>query len=204
MDDSSLGVRDAFERGDYEAAATLTLHGYGPELMRFLVERLRDENEAREVFSQFVEDFWRGLPRFEWRCSMRAWAYTLARHAANRHARAPRRRPECNLPLTLAEGVPEVIERSRTATHLHLRSEVKERVRKLREALPCDDQLLVTLRIDKGMTWPEIAFVLEETEPGADPGALALAAARVRQRFQTVKARLRRLARREGLLDRDG
>lgn len=199
--DIEPGLRAAFERGDFQATATLALNGYGPEILRFLVERLRDEHTASEVFSQFVEDFWKGLPGFAWRSSLRAWAYTLARHAANRYARGPRRRQQRMLPLSEAHGVFEVAERSRSETLLHLRSATKQRVRTLREALSSDDQLLLTLRIDKQMPWADIALVLQETESEGDAAELVVAAARVRQRFAAIKARLRRLAVREGLID---
>jgi RNA polymerase sigma-70 factor (ECF subfamily) len=206
MDDGSRGdaeseLRAAFERGDLHTTATLALSRYGPEVLRFLAERLRDEHAANEVFSQFVEDFWKGLPKFAWRASLRSWAYTLARHAADRYARGPWRRQRRMLPLPEGDGVLEVAERLRSETLVHLRSIVKQRVRTLREALAPDDQLLLTLRVDKQMPWVEIALVLEETRSDADRTAHASASARVRQRFAAIKARLRRLAVREGLLD---
>ena len=84
MDDqvrqSERKLRETWERGDYQVAATLALEAYAPEIMGFLMERLRGEDDASEVFSQFALDFWRGLPRFEWRSSLRAWAYALARN----------------------------------------------------------------------------------------------------------------------------
>jgi RNA polymerase sigma-70 factor (ECF subfamily) len=193
-------LREKWERGDYQAVATLALEAYASEIMGFLVERLRGEDDASEVFSQFALDFWRGLPGFEWRSSLRAWAYALARNAANRHVRAPRRRHEQSLTLAHAHGVLDVAERLRSETLLYLRSSAKARVRTLREALSCDDQLLVTLRVDKQMTWPEIALVLEEFGDGAERASVTAAAARVRQRFQTVKARLRTLARQHGIV----
>jgi len=203
MDDqarqSERKLRETWERGDFQAAATLALEAYAPEIMGFLVERLRGEDDASEVFSQFALDFWRGLPRFEWRSSLRAWAYALARNAANRHARSPRRRHEQSLTSTNSAGA-ELAERLRSETLLHLRSSAKARVRRLRESLSCDDQLLVTLRVDKQMTWPEIALVLEESSEGSDRASVTAAAARVRQRFQKVKARLRTLARQDGIV----
>jgi RNA polymerase sigma-70 factor, ECF subfamily len=203
MDDrgrqSERKLREPWDRGDYQAAATLALEAYAPEIMGFLLERLRGEDDASEVFSQFALDFWRGLPRFEWRSSLRAWAYALARNAANRHVRAPRRRHEQSLGGANSPGM-EVAEHVRSETMLYLRSSAKARVRKLREALSCDDQLLVTLRVDKQMTWPEIALVLEEFNEGSERASVTAAAARVRQRFQKVKARLRALAREDGIV----
>lgn len=53
-------IRGALARGDFEGAATLAIRGYGPEIFGFLAARLRDETSARDAFSMFTEDFWRG------------------------------------------------------------------------------------------------------------------------------------------------
>lgn len=75
-------IRALCEAGDQKQAATLVLEGYGRELLLFLVSRLRDGEAAREVFSRFSEDLWRGLADFRWQCTVRVWCYTLARRAA--------------------------------------------------------------------------------------------------------------------------
>jgi RNA polymerase sigma-70 factor, ECF subfamily len=193
-------ARRAFNGGDFERAAAVALNGFGGEIFGFLVDRLRSESDAADVFSDFVEDLWRGLPAFQWRSTVRVWAYVLARNAANRHVRSPARRASRNLPLSRVPGLAEVVERARTRTRMHLRSEVKSAVARLRENLPPDDQLMLSLRIDKELSWAEIAQVLA----GAcedDAKTRARAAARLRQRFKTVKARLRRQAEAAGLLD---
>jgi RNA polymerase sigma-70 factor (ECF subfamily) len=85
---------------------------------------------------------------------------------------------------------------------MHLRSEVKSAVARLRKALPPDDQLMLSLRIDKGLSWAQIAQVLADS-PGEDARERARAAARLRQRFQMIKTRLRKQAEAAGLLDDD-
>src|SRR6478609_8622769 len=85
-------IRSAFNRGDLERAATTLLEFYGAEIFGFLVARLRNTELASEAFADFTEDLWRGLAGFRWMCSARAWAYTLARHAASRASRQRRRR----------------------------------------------------------------------------------------------------------------
>jgi RNA polymerase sigma-70 factor (ECF subfamily) len=91
----------------------------------------------------------------------------------------------------------------RSRTQLHLRSEVKDGVRRLRDQLDPDEQQLLMLRIDRNLGWTEIAEIVEDDD---DPKAIARASARLRQQFQTLKERLRELARAEGLLpiDSDG
>jgi RNA polymerase sigma-70 factor (ECF subfamily) len=195
-------TRRAWRDGDFERATTVALNGFGGEIFGFLVDRLGSESDAADAFSDFVEDLWRGLPGFQWRSTVRVWAYVLARNAANRLVRSPARRASRNLPLSQAPGLAEAIEQARTRTNMHLRSEVKSAVARLRQALPPDDQLMLSLRIDKGLSWLEIAQVLVD---GCDDDAQARAraAARLRQRFKAVKARLRRQAEAAGLLDDD-
>jgi RNA polymerase sigma-70 factor (ECF subfamily) len=195
-------VHAACSAGDFDGATTAALNGFGGEIFGFLVDRLGSESDASEVFSEFVEDLWRGLPAFEWRSTLRVWAYVLARNAANRYARNPARRASRNVPLSQAPLVAETALHVRTRTSLYLRSEVKSAAQRLRQALAPDDQLLLSLRIDKGLSWPEIAEILEQ-DCNVDGRARSRAAARLRQRFQSLKARLRRQAQAAGLIDDD-
>jgi RNA polymerase sigma-70 factor (ECF subfamily) len=198
---NELRIRDACARGEFEQAATLGLETYGREVLAFLMSRV-GQQRGDEVFSEFLEDFWRGLPGFAWRSSLRSWAYTLARHAVSRHLRSERRRDRVGV---TSAGVSAVAERVRTETAAHFKTAVKDRFRELREQLPEDDQTLLILRIDRKLSWRELACVMSEQEiPEAE---LDKVAARMRQRFQTAKDRLRALAEAEGLLpkgDADG
>ena len=85
-------IAELMERGDFKAAATISLQGLGPQVLGYLTAVLRDEDDARDVFSQFAEDLWKGLPGFRGECSFRAWAFRLAWHAAARFARDPYRK----------------------------------------------------------------------------------------------------------------
>lgn len=193
-------ARQAFDAGDLDRAATLFIEHCGGEILGFLVGRMGSEHDAAEVFSEFAEDLWRGLPDFQWRCSMRSWAYTLARNAAYRFRQAPQNDPRRNRPLHRDSHFAQEVARLRTATVNHLRTEVKSRMRELREQLPEDDQVLLILRIDKKMSWKELAAVLSGEGDTMDVADRERWAARLRQRFQTAKERLRELARAEGLV----
>ena len=137
---TQLRMRELCAQGDYDAAATLAISTYGRELTGFLMARL-GEQAGTEAFSDFLEDFWRGLPGFGWRSTLRTWAYMLARHAAARHARGARRRRDCQH--TLSSGLSGVAEQVRTETAAHLRTELKDRVRVLREQLTDEEQSLL-------------------------------------------------------------
>jgi len=138
-----------------EPAATLALRTYGPELYGFLASQLGNEADTGEVFSQLTEDLWRGLPGFEWRCSLRTWLYLLARHATSRFRSSPWNRGGRTGDSKLDAQIAEV----RSHTEPWLRTEVKDRLRRLRDSLAPDDRLLLTLRLDRQLAWNEVALV---------------------------------------------
>src|SRR6185436_12912839 len=88
-DDVDEVVRRHVAAGEHAQAATAVLEAYGPEVFGFLVKLMGAETPATDVFSQVGEDLWSGLPKFQFKCSMRTWIYVLARHAAARYRRSP-------------------------------------------------------------------------------------------------------------------
>jgi len=192
-------IREAHTAGQLEAAASTALEAYGDEILSFLFARLRNPGDAQEAFSMFAEDLWVGLPNFVWRCSMRTWAYTLARNAATRYATAPQRRAARNVVLSDAGRLSELVERMRSATQTHQQTAVKDRFRALREQLEPEDQMLLVLRVDRGLAWRDLAMTMAgDVELGEE--TLEREATRLRKAFERVKRELKRLAERDGLL----
>jgi len=190
-------VKELAQAGELGAAATLAIEGYGPELLRFLGAMLRDETTATEVFSQACEDIWKGLPSMQWHSTFRTWAYAVARNACYRHLRSPERKRA--RPLSSLGEAAEAVERVRTQTLPHLRTDVKSRVAMLRQKLTEDEQELLTLRIDRDLEWLEIAEIMAEEK--LDAAGLKRASAAHRKRFERVTDKLRALAEADGLLD---
>jgi RNA polymerase sigma-70 factor (ECF subfamily) len=197
-------IHSAFSRGDLEGAATTLLHFYGAEIFGFLVARLRNTEMASEAFADFTEDLWRGLAGFRWMCSARAWAYTLARHAASRAIRQRRRRGAHVVPLSNAGPISELAERVRSETAVVLRTKTRNRFAELREQLPVGDQMLLLLRVNRGLAWLDIARIMARgtADEAIDlpTEALTTQANRLRKRFQKAKEKLRRMAEEAGLL----
>ena len=156
-------VRRLCGAGAYDLATTAALRAYGQEVLRFLCALHKNEADASDVFSVFAEDLWRSLSSFAWECSLRTWAYTLARRASFRTSRQKRRH---------AGGSPSAISKLaqvvRTETFTYLRTETKTRIRALRDTLPEEDRVLLMLRVDRGLSWDELACVL--SEDGAERG----------------------------------
>lgn len=176
--------------GDRDGAVTEALRGYGPGLLGYLCAVLHEDQLAGEVYATVCEKLWRGVASFRSGTSFRAWIYRVAWNAAHdelrRGQREARRRGETD---ALAE-VPAAAPRSTTA--LHARTSVRERVGELRRRLTAEEQTLLTLRVDRGLSFAEIALVFGA---GIDEPAL-------RKRFERVKRKLRELAEDAGLLAR--
>jgi RNA polymerase sigma-70 factor (ECF subfamily) len=187
-------IRALCEAGDKKQAATLVLEGYGRELLLFLVSRLRDSEAAREVFSRFTEDLWRGLAGFRWQCTARVWCYTLARHAASRYIRETRQRRGRAVSLSRAGPLSAIEDRIRTQTRMSARTAAKNLIAQLRDRLSADDQTLLILRIEQRLAWSEIAQVMFHEGKVVEQDVLLKDAVRLRKRYTAAKDKLRKLA----------
>jgi RNA polymerase sigma-70 factor, ECF subfamily len=193
-------IGEALQRGDYAETATLALGGYGAEIYGFLLAFHRDEGDAAEAFSYFSERLWRDLKSFRGESSFRTWAYMLARHASINYQRDARRRAKRLGELPDNSQISELAARARTETLSYLRSERRERFAALREALAPDDRALLVLRVDRGLSWGELARVLRENDGPQTDDDVKREAARLRKRFQLLKARLLELGRDAGVV----
>jgi RNA polymerase sigma-70 factor (ECF subfamily) len=191
-------IRALCEAEQIDEATTRAFELYGEEIGAYLAATLRNEAVAGDVFSQWCEDLWLGLPAFKWTSSLRTWSYTLARNAGHRHRRSPKNRPQNNMPLELNSRVSKLVQGVRDSTALYLKTQVKDRMRKLRDALDEEDQTLLILRVDRKLDWTEVARVFLEED--ADDAAVKKKAAALRKRFERLKLKLRELAEKEGIL----
>jgi RNA polymerase sigma factor (sigma-70 family) len=198
---TEVAVQNACRREDYGSAATLVLSAYAGEIYSFLLAQFRgDEGRSDDVFAEFSEDFWRALPKFEWRCSIRALCYKLARSAASRSRRSPYNRRERRVPLSDAPFLQEFVQVARESTQPHVRTEVKDQFQRLRERLSEDERDLLILRVDRNLSWKDVAHAMLGADEVADDERVRRFEVTLRQRFTEVKKRLRALAEEEGLL----
>jgi RNA polymerase sigma-70 factor (ECF subfamily) len=205
MDPREATLRALCDAGDVDGAATGAIRLYGAEIFGFLLAlHGGDEDAAGDVFSMFSEQLWRGLGGFTWACSLRTWAYVVARNASRTHRRAARRWAQRRVPLSVCSAVAEMADRVRTETLSCLRTERRRDIDRLREELSEEDQALLILRVDRDLAWLDLARVFLGDAP-ASPEALQREAARLRKRFQLIKRRLYELGRKRGLLpEREG
>ena len=192
MDGAALEQRIAERLGsqDLAGAATVALDELGPQILGYFASTLRDDDAANDVFGYFCEQLWKSIGTFRGDSSFKTWAYKLVMHSISRYRRDGFRRFGRALGSSEASQLAEQI-RSRTAPYR--RTDVKDQIARLRESLEPEDQTLLFLRVDQGMSWEDIADVLsEEGTPVAAPA--------LRKRFERAKIRLRKLAEEQGLL----
>ncbi|MCR9164209.1 MAG: RNA polymerase sigma factor [Nannocystaceae bacterium] len=184
-------IRQRWDAGDMQDAATVALRRYGPELLGYLhaMANATPRADPDELFSRLCEQLWKHLPTFRWESTVRTWAYVVARNLLRAEARAaagPRGRVE-GLRDTHAARIAAHV---RSTTAVHLRTESKDALQRIRDGLDPDDRTLLILRVDRGMAWREIAAVMHgEADTELDP---AKAAASLRKRFERLKAKLKR------------
>lgn len=188
-------IRRLAADGKHDQAVQLALEKYGPGLRKW-VESLTGAAAADEVYAVFNEDLWKGFARFRWESSFQTWAYRLARNAAYRQLKARQR--EVLLGDSALMNVPHDAP-SRTVPWL--RSALQSGFSKLREQLNAEDQLLILLRVEREMSWLDIAQILNASEDDLDPALLKRRAGQLRQHFKRLRERLRAIAGEQGLLD---
>jgi RNA polymerase sigma-70 factor, ECF subfamily len=178
----------ALERGDHARAIELTIALYGPELLGYLSALTRDEALAEEAYARVSEELWKSLVRFRGECSLRTWSYKIAWRTAHALLREPYRRRGRRLSTTAGDALAAS---ARTGTAPHQQTAARAWLAKARDVLSPEEQSLLTLRIDRRLSWLEVAEVMQHD------------AATLRKRFERVTRRLRRMAEEEGLLDHD-
>ena len=178
-------ARELLRAGDTGGAATLVLRELGPEVLGFLSGVLGD-GDADEVFSAWSERLWRSLKGFEGRCSLRTWTYVLARREISRFRKGMRRHAEGRVPLSELQSVLAVARTAGTT----MATAKQRQLTALRDELPIEDRTLLILRVDRKLSFDEIALAFAEAPETVTEVDRRREAARLRKRFQLVKQRL--------------
>ncbi len=184
-------IQQRLDRGDHDGAATVAVRGYGPEIFGFLHLFHRNHQDAADVFAIFSERLWRDLRTFRRECSFRTWAYTIARHSALNYKRDRDRRQARERCLPEGSELSAIVEQIRSEPPTYLGSTAQAKLAAIRESLPTDEQTLLVLRVDRNLSWKEIAMVLHDDAQPLDEAGVQQASARLRKRFELLKNRLR-------------
>jgi len=180
--------------GEYGSAAVLGLEEYGPEIRKLMWVVLKERSRVEDAFGAFSEELLKSLPSFRWQSSFRTWAHGMARNICLQVIRSPRAREHL-----MTEGsLDRQAQRERTETAPWVRTDVKRRFRALQVRLSPHEQKLLALRVDRHLSWEQIARAVSD-QP-LSRAELGKKTAVLRQQFQRLKARLRELAIDEHLL----
>ena len=165
----------------FSEATTLVLRNLGPEILGYLSAVLGNV-DGDEVFAAFSESLWCSLATYRWKCGIRTWAYMLARHQISRHRKGARRHQQPQDRISALADVLQEVRRTYTTRRATLT--------RLRNELSIDDRELLILRIDRELSFDEIALLFVEDPGTVDEQALHREAARLRKRFQLIKDQL--------------
>jgi RNA polymerase sigma-70 factor (ECF subfamily) len=156
MDEDERLVR-AFRAGEESAFAALVIK-YREPVYRFLRRMTGNHEDAADLTQEVFVRAYRGLARFEGRCSMRTWLLRIATNACLDH----RARRRDLFPLEAVAGLVAPPEAGPEAV-----AERRERWRRVAEAvqaLPPRQRAAVVLRLYGGYSYAEIAAVMECSE----------------------------------------
>jgi RNA polymerase sigma-70 factor (ECF subfamily) len=182
--DAESLARRCVSAGDVTAAAKLLIEAFGPEVLGWLNAMCRSPSDADDAFAATCERLVRALPTLRREGSLRTWMYVVARNIAYDQHRRERGRNA--VPLSDA---PELAALVHSTTAAYRATGNKDRLRVLRDALEPEDRTLLVLRVDRELPWRDIAEILAGSDD--DPEQLTRDAARLRKRFERVKAQLR-------------
>lgn len=184
-------IASALGRANVDRAATEAIRAYGPEILRYALSLCRDRADAADVFAEFAARLWKALPAFRGATTVRAFAYRIVRNAAaDFYSDGYRRRRA-----TLSSGMVSRLAQSVATSSKAALERDAARLAKIRSLFTEEEETLLLLRIDRGLSWEEVADVL--TADGRAPTAAAL-----RKRFERLKAKIADQARKAGLLER--
>jgi RNA polymerase sigma-70 factor (ECF subfamily) len=132
---------------------------YYDRLYRWLYHLTRDRHTAEDLTQDTFLKAFAGLDKFEAGTNFQAWLFRIGHNNLANHARSSRRKNE-GFPEDLPDPEEGPVERT-------LHHETQELVARAVARLPADFRSAFLLRLDEGLSFREIATVLDITEETA-------------------------------------
>jgi len=148
-----LAVRVA--DGDRHACAEL-VHRYHAQVYRMMATLCRDEHQAEDLTQETFAACWAGARGFDGRSSLGAWLRRIAYH---KFIDSLRRRRLAPPPATV--DAPEPVDPARPVDAL-LADEAARNLRAAVDALPAGGREVIVLHYLEGLSFREVAYVLDE------------------------------------------
>ena len=151
------------QRGERKAFDLLMLK-YQHRIAKLIARYVQNPAEVLDVAQEAFLKAYRALPRFRGDSAFYTWMYRIAINTAKNHLAAQARRPrESGVDVTDAEQFDGVTDLKELVTPegLALTEEIQHTVAAAIEALPEDLKVAVSLRELEGMSYEDIARVME-------------------------------------------
>lgn len=151
------------QRGD-KAAFDLLVLKYQHKLVKLISRYVRDHSEALDVAQESFLKAYRAIPKFRGDSAFYTWLYRIAINTAKNYLVARSRRlPESTVDSSDAEQFDGESELKDYATpeRLLMRAEIEQTIIGAIEDLPQDLKTAITLRELEGLSYEEIAEVMD-------------------------------------------
>ncbi len=161
--DSDRDLVRRVQAGDKTAFDVLVLR-YQHKLVKLISRYVRDPQEALDVSQETFIKAYRALPRFRGDSSFYTWLYRIGVNTAKNHLVAQGRRPpDTDVDAQDAEryDVDTILRHHDTPEGEAYRDEVERTVVAALEALPEELRTAITLRELEGLSYEEIARVMD-------------------------------------------
>ena len=146
-------------RAGERAAFDQLVARYQRRLLRLVLRLLRDQAEAEDVVQETFLRAYRALPRFRGEAAFYTWLYRIALNGARNAILRRRQRssPQGVMPSQLPAPVPEI----GTPESMLLSKQVMLAIDAALEALPLELRTAIVLREIEGLSYEEIAQIME-------------------------------------------
>ena len=161
--DSDRELVERVQRGERKAFDLLVLK-YQHRIAKLIARYVHDPSEVLDIAQEAFIKAYRAIPRFRGDSAFYTWMYRIAINTAKNHLAAQARRPrESGVDVTDAEQFDSATDLRDTATPegLALTEEIQQTVIAAIEALPEDLKVAISLRELEGLSYEDIAQVME-------------------------------------------
>lgn len=151
---------DKARKGDKRAFDLLMLK-YQHRVATVVSRYLRDSDAVADIVQEAFIKAYRALPAFRGDSAFYSWLYRIAINCANSHLDASRRRPSSEgLDIDSLVSAAELTDLA-TPDRLLAREQMEQRLQRTLDGLPEDLRVAVTLREFEGLSYEDIARIMD-------------------------------------------
>jgi len=158
-----LDIIHRVQQGDKDAFDLLVLK-YQHKLAKLVLPYVRDPDEVLDIVQEAFIKAYRALPRFRGDSAFYTWLYRIAVNTAKNYLTAQSRRPPLSdidmMDAEFYEGASSLKDHATPEANL-LKKEIKQTIERVISDLPEDLKTAITLREYEGMSYDEIAEVMD-------------------------------------------